>query len=258
MQENIIEFEHVDKSFEVDDQQVPVLHDISLRIKPNSFVIVYGPSGSGKSTFLNIVMGLESPTRGVVRLGGREIYKESARSRALFRSQNLGAIYQSMYWIKSLTVLQNVALPLSLAGNRRSDAHKAALEKLKQVGMESFAHYMPTLLSGGQQQRVAMARALVAEPSLIVADEPTGNLDSKTGDAAMNLLMNYHRTTGCTVVLVTHNLEYLSLSKQRYYMQDGRLKLDTDIHGTEHVSRLVSQMRNRLDTGGRGQVRDVS
>jgi len=256
--QNLIEFHNVDKGFEVDERQVPVLHDINLAIKPNSFVIIYGPSGSGKSTLLNIIMGLEPPTKGIVRIDGREIYAESTRARALYRSQNLGAIYQTMYWIKSLTVLQNVALPLSLSGKTRGESHRIALEKLKQVGMDAFAHYMPALLSGGQQQRVAMARALVAEPTMIVADEPTGNLDSKTGDAAMNLLMNYHRSTGCTIILVTHNLEYLSLSKDRYYMQDGRLKLDTDIHTTEHVSRLVSQMRNRLDRGERGQVRDVS
>ncbi len=252
----LIEFKNVEKSFEVEDRQVPILHDINLAIKPNSFVIVYGPSGSGKSTLLNIMMGLEPPTKGSVRIDGQEIYNESARSRALYRSKNLGAIYQSMYWIKSLSVIQNVALPLMLAGQTRAQAQATAMQKLKLVGMDKFARYAPTLLSGGQQQRVAMARALVSEPSILVADEPTGNLDSKTGDAAMQLLCDYHKKSGCTVILVTHNLEYLAISRERYYMQDGNLSLDKDVR-TEHVSRLVSQMRHRLDTGGVGPKRSM-
>ncbi len=252
----LIEFKNVEKSFEVEERQVPVLHDINLAIKPNSFVIVYGPSGSGKSTLLNIMMGLEPPTRGSVRIDGQEIYNESARSRALYRSKNLGAIYQSMYWIKSLSVIQNVALPLMLAGQTRAQAQATAMQKLKLVGMDKFSRYAPSLLSGGQQQRVAMARALVSEPSILVADEPTGNLDSKTGDEAMRLLHNYHKSSGCTIILVTHNLEYLSMSKERYYMQDGRLKQDRDMH-TEHVSRLVSQMRNRLDRNQAGPERKM-
>jgi putative ABC transport system ATP-binding protein len=252
----LIEFKNVEKSFEVEDRQVPILHDINLAIKPNSFVIVYGPSGSGKSTLLNIMMGLEPPTKGSVRIDGQEIYNESARSRALYRSKNLGAIYQSMYWIKSLSVIQNVALPLMLAGQTRAQAQATAMQKLKLVGMDKFARYAPTLLSGGQQQRVAMARALVSEPSILVADEPTGNLDSKTGDAAMQLLCDYHKKSGCTVILVTHNLEYLAISRERYYMQDGNLSLDKDVR-TEHVSRLVSQMRHRLDTGGVGSKRSM-
>ncbi len=243
---NLIEFEHVHKSFEVENRQVQVLHDINLAIKPNSFVIVYGPSGSGKSTLLNIMMGLDAPTKGKMLIDGKDIYGDTARERALFRSRSLGAVYQSMYWIKSLSVVQNVALPLMLAGQMRSRAHEIAMQKLRLVGMDGFANYTPSFLSGGQQQRVALARALVAEPSLIVADEPTGNLDSKAGDEIIRLLQSYHKKTGCTIVLVSHNLEYLTLSKERYYMQDGHLSLDKNLN-TEHVSRLVGNLRRKLD-----------
>lgn len=221
--EPIISLEGVDKSFHLQDgRELPVLHDISLEISPASFSIIYGPSGSGKSTLLNVIAGLEEPTHGHVTVSGVEPYRLAPDPLAAFRSTNIGIIYQQNYWIQSLTIAENVAFPLYLAGYNKGESLAAARELLAKVGIDHLSENDPGGLSGGEQQRASVARALVTSPKIVLADEPTGSLDTKNGDIIMNLLSEVVRTYGITVVLVTHNLEYLPLSSQQIYMKDGR------------------------------------
>lgn len=221
--DNIIEFAGVHKDFQTQDQVVKALENVSFTIKRSSFTILYGASGSGKSTILNVLMGLEEPTSGKVIVNGQDMYQLSADKRAKFRATTIGSVYQAMYWIKSLSVLDNVAMPLYLSGWSRPEARERAMAKLKELGMEQYADTRPTVLSGGQQQRISMARALITDPQLLIADEPTGNLDSKNGDAIMEMLGRLNTETNCTIVLVTHNLEYLRLSDQQIQIKDGVL-----------------------------------
>jgi putative ABC transport system ATP-binding protein len=224
---SIIKISNVDMTFKLASGDVNVLKGINLDIKPNSFSIIYGPSGSGKSTLLNIISGLQPPTSGEVVINNSSVYKLSSDARAYFRSQTLGIVYQSMYWVKSLSVIENIAMPLYVAGYDRHIANEQALKALKQVGLEEFVNYQPTLLSGGQQQRVSMARALVAGPEIILADEPTGNLDTKNGDMIMDLLKKIQKEMDRTIVMITHNLDYLHLSDKQIHITDGQI-IDAD------------------------------
>jgi ABC-type lipoprotein export system ATPase subunit len=223
MGEPIISVKNVDKTFKLASGDVQILHDISLDIEPRSFTIIYGPSGSGKTTLLNTLSTLEQPTKGTVVINGQHVYDLASDQRAGFRSKNLGLMYQTNYWVKSLSVLENVAMPLYVAGWEISMANKKAFETLKQLHMEEYADYRPMLLSGGQQQRVSMARALVADPTIVLADEPTGNLDTKAGDMVMDLLKTVQKEFGRTVVLITHNLDYLPYSDKQIHILDGRV-----------------------------------
>lgn len=218
-----IKVESVAQTFKLPSGNIQVLHDINLAVKPKSFTIIYGPSGSGKTTLLNILSGLQAPSSGVVSIAGQKVYDLSSDNRAYFRSQTLGMVYQVNYWVKSLTVKENVALPLYVSGHDMNEANQKAVETLKQIGMDKFANYKPTVLSGGQQQRVSMARALVASPQIILADEPTGNLDSASGYMVMELLKSIQKDMGRTIVLITHNLEYLSYSDHNVHLIDGRI-----------------------------------
>lgn len=222
--DNIIEFVDVHKHFQTQDQVVKALEGVSFTVKRGSFTILYGASGSGKSTILNALMGLQLPTKGKVIINGQDLYQLNSDKRARFRSETIGSVYQAMYWIKSLSVLDNVATPLYLAGWSRNEARQRAMQKLTELGMEQYANTRPTVLSGGQQQRISMARALITDPQLLIADEPTGNLDSKNGGLVMDMLKRLNATTQCTVVLVTHNLEYLPLSSQQLFIKDGVLQ----------------------------------
>lgn len=228
----IIKVQNLDKTFKLPSGDVSVLHDISLEIQPQSFTIIYGPSGSGKTTLLNSLSCLEQPTKGTVTVAGKHVYDFNGDERAAFRSQELGLVYQSNYWVKSLSVLENVAMPLYVAGWEISMANNKAMETLKQIHMEEYSGYRPTLLSGGQQQRVSMARALVADPTIVLADEPTGNLDTKAGDMVMDLLKRVQEEFGRTVVLITHNLEYLPYSDQQIHILDGRIVPNDKQSGT--------------------------
>lgn len=223
MGDPIIKVQNLDKTFKLPSGDVQVLRDISLEIQPQSFTIIYGPSGSGKTTLLNTLSCLEPPTKGTVMVDSQHVYDLTGDQRAAFRSKRLGLVYQANYWVKSLSVLENVAVPLYLAGWDISMANKKAMETLKQIHMDDFSGYKPTLLSGGQQQRVSMARALVADPTIVLADEPTGNLDSKAGDMVMDLLKQVQKEFGRTVVLITHNLDYIPYSDSQIHILDGRI-----------------------------------
>ncbi len=221
--DNLIIGSHINKKFFLETETVHVLKDLNFVVPKNSFTIIYGPSGSGKSTLLNALVGLEPPTEGKFIIDGMDLYALNTDQRANFRARTLGMVYQTNYWVNSLDVVDNVSMPLYLSGYSRKQANLIAKETLDMVGMIDLADKRPTVLSGGQQQRVSMARALVANPSWVVADEPTGNLDTKNGDMIMNLLSDLKNKMNKTVILVTHNLEYLSLSDHRLQIKDGVL-----------------------------------
>jgi len=244
---SIIKVDHVSKSFHVGTQDVLVLKDISFEVKPLDFLIIFGPSGCGKSTLLHTILGLEEPTSGTVIFLGTIIYgtqnteqrteektkfKElnskfkvlsSEDERSDFRKQHVGMVYQQPNWIRSLTVVENVAFPLLLLGQDKKESLEKARQMLKTVEMLEWQNYIPTELSSGQQQRVALARALITNPEVIIADEPTGNLDYESGQELMRLLTTLNKTRNNTIVMVTHDLEYLNFAKTAVRMFDGKI-----------------------------------
>jgi len=224
IQNTIISVQHVSKSFPVGAQNVSVLKDISFEVEPSDFLIIFGPSGCGKSTLLHTILGLEEPTSGRVYFLGKNLYDNfSEDDRSDFRKQHIGMVYQQPNWIRSLTVVENVAFPLLLLGQDKKESLEKARQMLKTVEMLEWQNYIPTELSSGQQQRVALARALITNPEVIIADEPTGNLDYESGQELMRLLTTLNKTRNNTIVMVTHDLEYLNFAKTAVRMFDGKI-----------------------------------
>lgn len=225
MSSAIIEVTDVQKSFTVGSQLVQVLHQITLEITMGDFVIIVGPSGCGKSTLLHIILGLEQPSAGDVTFLGEKIYNNTTEDyRSDFRKKHIGMVYQQSNWVKSMTVAENVAFPMLLLGMDKVVARDRAFELLTKLKMQEWGDYMPSELSGGQQQRVSMARALANNPEIIIADEPTGNLDYQTGQEVMQLLRDLNTKEKKTVVMVTHDLEYLKYANRAIKIFDGRVQ----------------------------------
>jgi len=210
------------KSFPVGNQQVPVLKGINLAVWPGDFVILFGPSGCGKSTLLHTALGLEPPTKGKVLVEGKDFYQHDEDHRSAYRKHKIGMIYQQPLWVRALNVLDNVAFPLFLLGIAEETARQKARASLKSVGMEDWAEYWPTELSSGQQQKVSLARALVINPILIAADEPTGNLDTVSGQELMETFLRLNQE-GKTIMMITHDLEYLKYASRIFHMVDGKI-----------------------------------
>lgn len=242
----LLRVSNVSRTFTKGNSSVTPLSNVTFSIPEGSFTVIYGPSGSGKSTLLHILMGIDTPTNGTVTYESRDLFQMSKDERAFFRAHTMGIVQQTDHWVKSLSVLDNVALPLVFLGVDREHAYNAARESLKRVGMQDHAGKSPSSLSGGEQQRAAMARALVNNPSYIVADEPTGNLDSKNGDALMKLLRYMNKEFNRTVVLVTHNLEYLTLADQVLLIEDGKLTEMKNSNVDQVVTRLMAETKLRL------------
>ena len=220
----IIAVEHVFKSVTDSTGTLDILRDIHFSLAPRETVAIVGASGSGKSTLLSIIAGLDTPTRGTVRLDGQDLFAVSEDERAALRARKVGFVFQSFQLMGNLTALENVMLPLELAGRR--DARAAATEMLKRVGLaERLGHY-PKVLSGGEQQRVALARAFVVHPAVLLADEPTGNLDFATGEKIMELMFDLNREQGTTLVLVTHDRAIAALCQRRLTVEAGRIAAD--------------------------------
>ena len=218
---SIISVQHVFKSVTDSSGTLDILRDIDFALLPRETVAIVGASGSGKSTLLSIMAGLDTPTRGTVRLAGQDMFAIDEDARAQLRAQKIGFVFQSFQLLANLSALENVMLPLELA-NRR-DARKAAAEMLVRVGLgERLGHY-PKVLSGGEQQRVALARAFVVQPSLLLADEPTGSLDFATGEKVMELMFELNREQGTTLVLVTHDNAIAARCERRITIEAGRV-----------------------------------
>lgn len=222
--ETIIKVEGLDKYYPSGDSgKVQILKNVSFEIDATDFVIIYGPSGSGKSTVLNHLVGLEVPDKGKIVIRGNDLTRMDDEQRAVFRAQKFGMVYQVWYWTKSLSVVENVALPLYIQGDSRSSANKKALSVLEELGLDKYANKNPLQLSGGEQQRVALARALVNNPWIIVADEPTGNLDTHNSDLVMQTFQKLNVRNKRTIIMVTHNLVYLPMATKTIAIKDGEV-----------------------------------
>jgi putative ABC transport system ATP-binding protein len=217
----IIEIENLKKTFKIGDSNVEALRGINLKIRATDFVIMFGPSGCGKSTLLNMICGVDVPTSGKVLVRGTDIFSLNDDERGAFRSKKMGIIHQMSYWVKSLNVLENVALPLIIEGEKEAAAKKRAKDILEELKLEKFSKQIPTQLSGGQQQKVSMARALISNPWILLADEPTGNLDSTSADEMMSLFDYMNKHYKRTIILVTHNQAYWDVGTRRVEILDG-------------------------------------
>ena len=218
----MIQLNHLTKTYKNAGGRVEALLDVSLHIPKGQFVAVLGPSGSGKTTLMNILGCLDEPTGGQYLLGGMPVPGASPKQKALLRNEQIGFIFQSFNLVPALTAQENVELPLAFRGLSPAQRREIAHHALEQVGLAPRAHHRPCELSGGQQQRVAIARAIAAAPPLILADEPTGNLDKPSGRLVMNLLARLHQK-GHTLVLITHDPDVAALAQRRLTMADGRL-----------------------------------
>ncbi len=224
MTDAIITANAITKTFHVGSQDVSVLKGISFTVDKGDFLVIFGPSGCGKSTLLHGLLGLEEPTSGTITVLGKNIYDGWVEdNRSEFRKSHIGMVYQQPNWIKALTVLENVSFPLLMLGITKQEAQTKAFEELRSIGMENWVNYLPGELSSGQQQKVSLARALVTNPELIIADEPTGNLDYESGEELMELLVPLTQKEK-TVIMVTHDLEYLKFATRALKMFDGEVK----------------------------------
>jgi putative ABC transport system ATP-binding protein len=223
----MIELRGVSKTVQSGDRPLTILHPLDYTIPSGQFVAVVGPSGSGKSTLLGLLAGLDSPTTGSILIDGVDITTLSEDGLAKLRGDSIGFVFQFFHLVPSLTAFENVLIPMEIAGRR--DAAARARTLLAEVELTDRAHHYPSQLSGGEQQRVAIARALANDPPIVLADEPTGNLDSTTGRHIMDLLLNVRRARQVTLVLVTHDAELAALADTRLVLRDGRPAAAADV-----------------------------
>ncbi len=217
----MIELENVYKIYRMGDSEVHALDGVSLKIEAGEWVAIVGPSGSGKSTLMNVIGCLDQPTSGSYKLDGVEVARMSDRELARVRNRKIGFVFQTFNLLPRTTALANVELPLVYAGAR--DRRQRAIAALERVGLGDRLHHRPNELSGGQQQRVAIARALVTNPAIILADEPTGNLDSKSGAEIMELFHRLHTEQGLTIVMVTHDPDIAAQCERVVHIRDGKI-----------------------------------
>jgi putative ABC transport system ATP-binding protein len=224
MAENtLILIEHLYKQYETEAGPVPVLKDVNLAIRPGEFVAIMGPSGSGKSTFMNILGCLDLPTSGTYILDGRDVGTLGKNDLAHLRNDVIGFVFQGYNLLPRANLIDNIALPLVYAGTPHQERAKRAQELLEKVGLGSYGRYVPNQISGGQQQRIAIARALINKPRLILADEPTGNLDTVTSQEIMKLFVRLNREDVITIVLVTHEADIATYARRLVKFVDGRV-----------------------------------
>ncbi len=230
----LIQLEGLTKVFTTDEVETHALSGVHLAVGKGDYVAISGPSGCGKSTLLSILGLLDSPSGGAYRLNGRPVESLKVRERARIRNREIGFVFQSFNLIGDLTVYENVELPLTYRGMGRAERKRRVTEALEKVGMSHRAKHYPSQLSGGQQQRVAVARALVGQPSILLADEPTGNLDSKNGEAVMELLGDLHRG-GATICMVTHDPRFARHADRTIHLFDGQI-VDEEGHAETAAS----------------------
>lgn len=223
----IIELKQVYKAYPQAGTLQTVLHDINLDIVPGEFVAIVGPSGNGKSTLLNLLSGIDHPSRGDVIVNGSALQTLSNEKLTLWRGANIGIVFQFFQLLPALSLLQNIVLPMDFLGKlSKSQRRERAMQLLERVGLADAAHRLPSQVSGGQQQRAAIARALANDPPLIVADEPTGNLDAATADSVFDLFVHL-RDQGKTLVMVTHNEALADAASRKLEIRSGRIHADT-------------------------------
>src|SRR5687767_12123229 len=217
----MIDLRGVSKTVKSGDHQLTILHPLDLTVPSGQRLAIVGPSGSGKSTLLGLIAGLDAPSTGSILVDGTDVTRLDEDDLARLRGAKIGFVFQSFHLIPSLTALENILVPMEIAGRR--DAAKRAESLLEEVGLADRGHHYPSQLSGGEQQRVAIARALSNEPVIVLADEPTGNLDTKTGHHVIELLRAINQQRGATLVVVTHDQEIASMADARVYLRDGQV-----------------------------------
>ena len=222
----LIDLSGINKSYRNGDQELQVLKNINLQVEEGEFLAIMGPSGSGKSTLMNIIGMLDRPSSGTYHLDGKEVARLGEKKSAKVRNQAIGFVFQQFFLLSKLNALQNVELPLIYAGVSQSKRKALAEQYLEKVELETRMHHLPSELSGGQKQRVAIARALVNRPSIILADEPTGALDTKTGEQIMELLTELNKE-GKTIIMVTHESEIAAYAKRQIVIRDGVISSDS-------------------------------
>ena len=235
--QHLIEADGLSMHYDLGPRQVTVLRDVQLRIAAGTRVAIAGPSGSGKTSLLLLLSGLERPTAGRIRIAGTDLASLDSDGLADLRRERIGIVFQSFHLLPSLSALDNAALPLQMAG--ASGAREAAADMLRRVGLGDRLHHRPSQLSGGEQQRVAIARALVHRPQLLLADEPTGNLDDQTAESVRELLFSLNRELGTTLVLVTHDLDFAARCDRVLRLHDGQL------HEAPHETPVTRQPETR-------------
>ena len=221
----MIELNGVSKEVPSGSETLTILHSLDLTIPDAQFVAIIGPSGSGKSTLLGLIAGLDAPTAGEIRIDGQAITRMSEDQLAELRGEKIGFVFQSFHLIPSLTALENILIPMEIAGSK--DAARRAQSLLEDVDLTARAHHYPSQLSGGERQRVAIARAFANGPSILLADEPTGNLDSKNGRHVLDLMVAMNRKRKATLVLVTHDHELAAMADRQISLKDGRVVADS-------------------------------
>jgi len=237
----VIELEHIHKTYTMGDVQVHALRGVSLTIREGEFVAIMGASGSGKSTTMNILGCLDRPTKGTYILDGQDVSEMAKDERADIRSRKIGFVFQGFNLLSRTSALENVELPMLYAGVSSAERHRRAMESLASVGLAGREQNHPNQLSGGQQQRVAVARALVNDPALILADEPTGNLDSRTSVEVMEIFQRLNRQRGITLVLVTHEHDIAQYAQRIIVFKDGKIRKDFQV---EHQRNAAEELRN--------------
>lgn len=229
--ETIIEVKNMSKDFLVGKHTIKALTDINLKVKATDFIVLFGPSGCGKSTLFNIILGLDAPTKGTVDIRDTIIYNLDDDQRAKFRVKKIGMVYQMSNWIKSLNVVENIAFPLITEGVGEGEAIARAHKIMKEIGVEDLARQVPTQLSGGEQQKIGICRALVTNPWILLADEPTGTLDSTSGDEILGIFQELNLRHKRTIIMITHNSAYWDCGNRRIEMKDGKIIKDTGRKG---------------------------
>jgi len=223
MSNTLVEIKNLVKSYTRGDQDVPVLRDITLNIDRGDFISLMGPSGSGKSTLLNLIAGIDKPTGGMLRIDGEDISKLSEGELADWRASNIGFIFQFYNLMPVLTAYENVELPLLLTNLSRSERRERIEMTLNMVGLSDRMNHYPNELSGGQQQRVAIARAIVTDPTILVCDEPTGDLDKQSASDVLNMLKELNNTLGKTIIMVTHDAHAAEAAERIVHLEKGEL-----------------------------------
>lgn len=221
---NLLRALNIHKSFHSGDEEIKVLQGIDIDINKGDFISISGPSGSGKSTLLHILGGLQHPDKGEVILDGKLLYSHPDRELAKIRNERIGFIFQFHYLLSDFTVLENIMIPLLIKGTNRSVAEEKIKELLLMVDLEDRAHHKPQTLSGGERQRVAVLRAIINQPSLLLADEPTGDLDWEHANTILQMLMDLHKEKEMTIIIVTHNKRVAKIAKNTYNLTKGRLE----------------------------------
>ena len=242
MPEDIIKLKNLKKIYRMGDEKIAAVNDISLNFEKQSITCLLGKSGSGKSTLLNLISGLEKPTKGEIIIHGLHVERMNENQLAKFRQQYIGFVFQSYNLLGNLTALENVTLPLIFKNVKKKERTERAMEMLKAVGLEERAYHKPSQLSGGQQQRVSIARAFVNNPEIVFADEPTGNLDTKTTYQMMDLMMGLCQKNKQTLIIVTHDIEISAYAQRIVHISDGKIeKIDYNARNIKNSNELMNE-----------------